>query len=183
MPPLAVRTVSDGSAPSDLVLVLIHSAGALRRRRDAILALGQDQDRLEVRARSLGDSTQAVLSLFLAAEAANRYCQSHEEVGPLGERRLDELETITRYMRDAIMHWHEKGKRDPATYLAVDESGVSVRAPDGKWGPDEGAVSRVSWSLFERRARALLHWSAGKLGQDPATDELGMATSWPWHES
>lgn len=183
MSPLVLRPVSDGSAPSDLVLVLIHSAGALRRRHDAILALRQDQSRLEVRARAVGDSTQAVLSLFLAADAANRYCQTHDEVGPLGEPRLDELETITRYMRDTIMHWQEKGKRDPLTYLAVDESGVSVRAPDGKWGADEGALSGVSWSAFECRARALLQWSAGKLGQDPAADELGMATAWPWLET
>jgi hypothetical protein len=160
-------------------MVVAHSNAALRRHHDLLHWIDRPGDDLEKRAHLLGEAAQAALSLYLAADAAERYCRATGEPGPVGRRRLADLRRISKYVRDAIMHWDDKGKRVEQTYVNVHSRGIEVFAPDGEHGK-EGELSGIDWRVLQRRAMALLYWSAMKVGQDPDVDDDGVARAWPW---
>jgi hypothetical protein len=147
-------------APSDEQFVAMHAAAALRRKRDTLVALtsseiARSQERQH---EALTDATHAMLSLYLAASAVQRICRANDEPGPLGLARLDDLRRVTGYTRDAVMHWDDKGRRDPATWLEATTWGVRVNAPDHKGGT-AAVESGIGWKTFENYATRLLRWS------------------------
>ena len=67
-----------------LVMVEIHASAAFhgaKRTQEAVAALDE--------LRSVGDASQAVVSLHLATEAAQRYCEATGDTSPLTRRGLD----------------------------------------------------------------------------------------------
>jgi hypothetical protein len=147
-------------APSDEQFVAMHAAAALRRKRDTLAALTRSDiaTSQERQHEALTDATHAMLSLYLAASAAQRICRATDEPGPLGLARLDNLRRVTGYTRDAVMHWEDKGRRDPETRLEATTWGVRVNAPDQKGGT-AAVESGIGWKTFDNHATRLLRWS------------------------
>ena len=146
------------SADADLTTIVIHAEAALRRKRDTLEALDRrrpDHDDLPPSI-AVGEASQGALSLFLAIEAATRFCSRYPTPGPLGRRRLAALLTSTRHLRDAVMHWDEKGRR-AETLLRVDGRGIAVVAPPH--GSFVSIVDGLGWKEYENAAGGLLTWA------------------------
>jgi hypothetical protein len=145
---------------AELRTVAIYAAAADRRRRDALDALRKDRvaSGTEDVGRAIGEASLAVVALYLASSAAKRYCAETGEPGPLGRTELGNLVDQTTAMRDAVMHWDEKGQRDPQTSLFVDGRGVATKAPPRR--SNVSIPAGVPWAAFARCAVALHSWAA-----------------------
>jgi hypothetical protein len=146
-------------ADADLTTIVIHAGAALRRKRDALEALDRrrpDHDAIPPET-AIGEASQGVVSLFLAAEAAMRFCSRYPTPGPLGRRRLDAVLRSARHMRDAVMHWDDKGRRDPETTLVVDGTGIAIAAPPKRG--NASVVDGLAWKEYETAAERLLVWA------------------------
>lgn len=161
----------------ELRTVLVHAQAASRRRSDALDGLealsrnAADEDDDRVR----GDASQAVLSLFLAASAAERYCIATGNPSPLGRERLAAVVAAASDLRDAIMHWDQKMERDPATSIWFTIDGVLVMAPRGRKRDAPIATSALTWKQFDTAASRLTRWAAYHLGAaGVAHDSLGV---------
>lgn len=149
---------------SDLTVVLVHAAAAIRRSHDVAAAVkaAKGGDR-ESPTRAAGDASQAVVSLYLAAAGTRRYCIEHDESGPLGRKALDELVEVARHLRDAVMHWDDKMNRDPETFIVVTDADVLALAPPAPKNPGPSSVVGISWKRLEGNAARLQRWAAFKL--------------------
>jgi hypothetical protein len=146
-------------ADPDLTTIVIHAEAALRRKQGTLDALDRrkpDHDSIPPEI-GVGEASQGVVSLFLAAEAATRFCSRYPTPGPLGRSRLAALLTSTRHMRDAVMHWDDKGRRDPETSLLVDGRGIAVVAPTHH--SSASVVHGLVWKEYETAAHRLLTWA------------------------
>ena len=144
---------------SDLTTIVIHAEAALRRKRETLEALDRrkpDNDSIPSEV-AVGAASQGVLSLFLAADAATRFCSRYQTPGPLGRSRLEAVLTSTRHMRDAVMHWDDKGRRDPETTLLVDGRGIAAVAPPR--GSSISIAGGLVWKEYETVANRLLTWA------------------------
>jgi hypothetical protein len=152
---------------AELRTVAIYAAAAERCRREALDALREDKTSpsSEAQERALGAAGLGVVALYLVASAAERYCEATNESGPIGRRALADLVHQTRAMRDAVMHWDDKGKRDPHTFLEIDGRGVAVSAPPGQTSATS-ALSALLWRDFKRVADRLRRWAIFKLDPD-----------------
>ena len=156
---------------SDLAVVVIHATAALRRKRDALQALDRrrpDHDDMSLDV-AVGEASQGVLSLFLAADAATRLCERHPTRGPFGRGHLARLLKVTGHFRDSIMHWDDKGQSYASTSLHVGGQGLVVDAPEGR-SKTTKAFASISWNEYERAAGRLAAW-AQRMTDIPA-DEM-----------
>jgi hypothetical protein len=152
--------LEDEALDAELTTVAIHASAALRRKADTLTALRKDTQATDpsARERAAGDASQAVISLYLAASAAQRYCHLTGNPSPLGRERLAGLVEVSRHLRDSVMHWHEKGRRDPDTYLLLNGRGVLARAP-GKPLAQPSKASGIAWKEFESAMTMLGRWA------------------------
>lgn len=144
---------------SDLTTVIVHADAALRRKRDALDALDRrrpDHDSIPPEV-AIGDASQGAVSLYLAADAATRFCSRYPTPGPLGRSGLAEVVSSSKHLRDAVMHWDDKGRRDPDMTLLVDGRGIVAVAPPHHGF--ESVASGLSWREYERAADRLLTWA------------------------
>lgn len=153
----------------DLLTIVVHAAAAIRRKQSTLEALAEHREMDDAASleRAIGDASQAVVSLFLAAEAAERYCEDHNEPGPLGRRKLGALVMEARRMRDVVLHWDDKGKREPDTSLYIDGRGVVVNAPPGR-SVKAAVMDGFTWKEIERLSSSLLRWA--QFMREPETD-------------
>jgi hypothetical protein len=143
----------------DLTTIIIHADAALRRKRAALEALDRRRPNLDVIPPEIavGEASQGVISLFLAAQAATRFCSRYPTPGPLGRSRLAAVLGSSRHMRDAVMHWDEKGRRDLETALVVDGIGIAIAAPP--LHSNASVVDGLAWKEYETAAQRLLVWA------------------------
>jgi hypothetical protein len=157
-------------ADPDLTTIIMHATAALRRKRDALEALDRrrpDHDSIPPEV-AVGEASQGVVSLFLAAEAATRFCSRYPTPGPLGPTRLAAVLTSTRHLRDAVMHWDGKGRRDPEMLLLVDRRGIAAVAPPHH--SSASVVDGLGWKEYETAADRLLGWA--RLMRELPADEV-----------
>jgi hypothetical protein len=146
-------------ADADLTTIVIHADAALRRKRDALDALDRRRPDHDTRPPevAVGEASQGVVSLFLAAEAATRFCSRYPTPGPLGRSRLEAVLRSSRHMRDAVMHWDDKGRRDAGTSLHVNGNGIAVVAPPPR--SSTSVADGLRWKEYETAADRLLTWA------------------------
>ncbi|MDF2735652.1 MAG: hypothetical protein K0S97_2275 [Chloroflexota bacterium] len=145
-------------ADPDLVTILVHADAALRRKQDALDALDRrrpDHHSIPPEV-AVGEASQGVVSLFLAAEAATRFCKRYSTPGPLGATRLAALLNSTSHLRPAVMHWDDKGQRAETTLL-VNGKGVAAVAPPRQ--SRTSVVDGVTWNEYEIATDGLLRWA------------------------
>jgi hypothetical protein len=149
----------------NLVEAQTHARAAERRRRSCLDALARaeasDGNDFDAYLELTGDAAQAVVSMYLAAAATQRYCVGKREPGPIKQKDLAALVESTRGLRDAVMHWEEKTQRDGQTFLTVSKTDVLALLPAGRNGPP--IVFGLTWGSFRRAARRLDQWATAKL--------------------
>lgn len=159
----------DGPHP-DLYMTQVHARAALRRYRDTLDALRaakaeQSTDGIQragdAGVRVTGEAAQAVVALYLAAAAAKRFSTDARERGPYGPEQLDQLVAATVGLRDAVMHWDDKIKRDGDTFLAVNEREVLALVPRHR--SVDRALHGLTWKSFEDSATRLDRWATSKI--------------------
>jgi hypothetical protein len=157
--------------PSDLYLTLVHAYAAQRRRHDALAAIAATAAGTEEDAgiRASGDSTMAVMSLYLAASAAQRFCTENDETPPFP--KLDQLVKVTRPFRDAVMHWDDKVARDPHTFIAFSDRDVTVLAPPPPRVEGPSIAAGIEWAEISDKSSRLERWARSRLGT-PVVDHL-----------
>ncbi len=163
---LAVTPPAPDHARAALLMVVVHASSALRYRHAALDALA-DRDAPDRSLRVIGEASMAAVSLFLAARAAQRYCEEEEdESGPLGRRRLGELVATTEHLRDCVMHWDDKARATSPAFLNVTEHDVLVLGSDRR---RQSAIAGLTWRRFESDADRLRRWAEYKLeaGEGP----------------
>jgi hypothetical protein len=144
---------------SDLTTIVIHADAALRRKRDVLDSLDRrkpDHDSVPPEI-AIGEASQGVLSVFLAAHAAARFCSRYPTPGPLGRSRLAAVLRSSKHLRNAVMHWDDKGQRDPETTLFVDGTGIAAAAPPP--GSSVSIPDGLGWREYEIAADRLLTWA------------------------
>jgi hypothetical protein len=167
----------DGRAtpPSELVHTAAHAGAAIARVRgtlEAITAWRREPGPI-AQARVVGEASQALLAIYLAATAADRHAKAIDNPGPLGETRHAELIAHSRHMRDTLMHWDQKGGRDPSTFLNITETHVTVYAPHGRTDPASPVLADLSWKVIEDSAERLHRWAVDLLDEDVSSAAEG----------
>src|SRR5262245_31279273 len=150
--------------PSDLYITATQTRAALRRLSVARAPVQMDNPAAMMV--QLGDASQAVLSLYLGASAAQRWCRANDNAGPLGDKRLAELVATLTDLRHAVMHWDKKGGK-PDVFLAFGDHDILAHLPQGRKQPT--VIAGMPWSVFERAAIRLERWASAHLGIESAT--------------
>ena len=159
-----------------MFIATIQARAALRRLDGNVDRLPGSEIPVMDAVQITGDLGQAVLSLYLAASAAHRCCAAHGEAGPVGIARLTQVLATVRAMRDAVMHWDSKLRRDPCTFLEFSPREILLYAPPR---PGESGPSRVDgllWTDFREIATRLDRWASPKaplpLGPESSVPEV-----------
>jgi hypothetical protein len=148
-----------------LLMVFVHASTALRCRRAVLDALA-DRAAPDSSLRVIGEGSMAAVSLYLAARAAQRYCEEHNEPGPLGRRRLDELVSTAEHLRDCVMHWDDKGREASPAFLNVTDHDLVVL---GSARDRQSTIAGLTWKMFEWDVDRLRRWAEYKLDERVAS--------------
>lgn len=152
----------DGWAAT-MLQVLSNAEAALRARERTLKAL-DDRDLAGAKVRALGEANTAVLSLYLAARAAEVYCDGTDRASPFGKTQLTKIVGTMRQMRDCVMHWDEKADWQPA-FLSVTNLDLLVVGTVGKKG-GSSVPAGLPWSMFLTWATTLVRWADVVLVED-----------------
>ena len=102
-----------------------------------------------------------MVALYLAASAAQRYCVETGESGPLEMERLSALVAATTELRHAVMHWDDKLRTLPDTFISVNANEILALTRERKSRKE--VVSGLSWEIFGQSADRLDKWATHKL--------------------
>lgn len=151
---------------ADLYLVAVHASAAARRHQATIQAIRTAASAPEASVAKVawsiiasGEAASTGISIYLAASAAERFCLANDEVGPLGLKRLRSLVEMAEQTRDTVMHWDDKLKRDPGTFLAFNGKELILRAPGKRGDKQPATVASIAWREIETGAQRLFRWA------------------------